>query len=46
VAVDTFFYHLHVLLQSFEFPQEWAEQGIDPYMAMMIARSQDPAYAA
>jgi hypothetical protein len=40
-----FFYHLGKHMQFYDFPSEWSEQGIDPCIAMMITRSQDPAYA-
>jgi len=44
--IDSFVYHLQLILQSsMDVPQEWIEQGIDPYVAMMWAKSQDPAYA-
>ena len=42
---DSFFYHLQLLLQTFEGPQQWVDQGIDPYIGMMFARSKDQAYA-
>lgn len=44
--IDSFVYHLQLILQSsMDVPQEWIDQGIDPYVAMMWAKSQDPAYA-
>ena len=44
--IDSFVYHLQLLLQSsMDVPQEWIDQGIDPYVAMMLAKSHDPAYA-
>ena len=44
--IDSFVYHLQLLHQSsMDVPQEWIDQGIDPYVAMMLAKSHDPAYA-
>lgn len=44
--IDSFVCHLQLILQSsMDVPQEWIDQGIDPYVAMMWVKSQDPAYA-
>lgn len=44
-VVASFKHHLNVLMQNYELPPEWAHYNIDPFVAMMVTRSQDVAYS-
>ena len=46
VAVETFKMHLDCLMKGYDFPKECEMQGIDPYIAMMLCRKNDPNYAS
>ena len=45
VAVQTFKWHLNLLMQGFENPYSYSPT-IDPYIAMMLQRRQDPHFAS
>ena len=43
-TIRNFRYNVSLLMNSYQCPQEWISGGIDPVVAMMITRRQDPAY--
>ena len=43
-TVNSFMQNVGKLMQMYQCPPEWISGGIDPVVAMMITRRQDPAY--
>ena len=43
-TIRNFKYNVGLLMNSYRCPPEWINGGIDPVVAMMITRRQDPAY--
>ena len=43
-TIRNFKYNVGLLMNSYQCPPEWLNGGIDPVVAMMLTRRQDPAY--
>ena len=41
-----FKHHLNMLMQSFQWPANYEQYGVDPIVLMMMANSQDPRYSS